>query len=135
MVLNVDGAPIVSWGAFRFMGAGTDPAASEGAAVFMRVLNGVIAPWAHLMPGRAYGMAGFVEGNVIGGIFRRRCPPVDINEGIDIPAFQQFISGDVVMGGVKAYVFGRNAKGIAAEIINGIEEVFAVMAARVSEFH
>ena len=80
-------------------------------------------------------MAGFIKSNVIGCTFRRLCAPVDINEGIDIPAFQQFISGDVVMCGVKAYVFGRNAKGIAAEIINGKEKVFAVMAARVSEFH
>ena len=80
-------------------------------------------------------MTRFIKSNVIWCTFRRLCAPVDINEGIDIPAFQQFISGDVVMGGVKAYVFGRNAKGIAAEIINGKEEVFAVMAARVSKFH
>ena len=53
VVLNVDGAPIIARGAFRFMRAGADTAASEGAAVFVRVLTGVIAPGAHLMPGRA----------------------------------------------------------------------------------
>lgn len=135
VVLYVDSAPIRAGGTFFCMWAGTDTAAFERAAVLVCVLNGIVAPRAHFVPGRAYGMPGFIKSNVIWCIFRRLCPPVDINEGIDIPAFQQFISGDVVMGGVKAYVFGGNAKGIAPEIINGIEEIFAVMAACVGEFH
>ena len=105
MVFYVDGAPIRAGGTFRFMRAGTDTAASERAAVFVCIFYGIIAPWAHFMPGRAYGMAGFIESNVIRGIFRRLCASVDIDEGIDIPVFQQLIGGDVVMCGVKADIF------------------------------
>ncbi len=74
----------------------------RGAAEFVRILYGIISPWAHFMPGRAYGVAGFIEGDAGRGIFRRFCPSVDINEGIDIPVFQQFIGREVVMCGVKA---------------------------------
>lgn len=101
----------------------------------MGIFDRVISPWAHFMPCPAKGMAFLVESDVIRGIFRRFCPPIDINEGIDIPVFQQPISWDVVMCGVKAYVFRRNAKGITPEIIYGIEEVFAVMAACAGELH
>uniref|UniRef100_N2A5G8 Uncharacterized protein n=1 Tax=Eubacterium plexicaudatum ASF492 TaxID=1235802 RepID=N2A5G8_9FIRM len=102
MVFHVDSAPVRAWGTCRFVRAGTDTSASEGAAVFARILYGIIPPWAHSMPGRAYGVAGFIEGDAGRGIFRRFCPSVDINEGIDIPVFQQFIGREVVMCGVKA---------------------------------
>ena len=105
MVFHVDSAPVRAWGTCRFVRAGTDTSASEGAAVFARILYGIIPPWAHFMPGRAYGVAGFIEGDAGRGIFRRFCPSVDINEGIDIPVFQQFIGWDVVMCGVKADIF------------------------------
>ena len=135
MVFHVDSPSVRAGGTFFCKGAGIYTSASERAAVFVRILYGIIPPWAHFMPGRADGMSGFIEGDVIRGIFRRLCPPVDINEGIDIPVFQQLIGREIVMCGVKADIFRRNAKGIASEIIYGIEEVFAVMAAGVSEFH
>ena len=107
----------------------------EGSSICAKPLWKHSPPLKHFMPGKADGMAGFIEGDVIWGIFRRFCPPVDINEGIDIPVFEQLIGEDVVICGVKADIFRWNAKGIAPEIIHGIEEVFAVMAACVSEFH
>jgi len=80
-------------------------------------------------------MSFFVESNVIGGIFGRFCPAIDVNQRIHIPVFQQFISGDVVMCGVQTDIFGGKTKSIASEIINCIEEVFAVMPAGTGEIH
>ena len=97
MVFHVDSTPVRAWGTCGFIRAGTDTSASEGAAVFVSILYGIIPPWAHFMPGRAYGVAGFIEGDSVRGISRRFCPSVDINEGIDIPVFQQFIGREVVM--------------------------------------
>ena len=135
MIFYVGSPPVTAGGAFRFIWAEADTPASEGTTVFVCIFDRVISPWAHFMPCPAKRVAFLVESNVIRGIFRRFCPTVDINEGIDIPVFQQLISRDVVMCGVKAYVFRRNAKGITPEIIYGIEEVFTVMAACASEFH
>ena len=73
--------------------------------VFVSILYEVVAPWAHFMPGRAEGIPGFIKGNVCGGIFRRFCPAIDVNQRIDIPAFQQFIGWDVVVSGIKADIF------------------------------
>lgn len=39
------------------------------------------------------------------------------------------------MCGVKADIFGEKTKNIASEIINGVEEVLAVMAACLGEIH
>ena len=63
MVFHVYRAPVRAWGTCRFICAGTDTPASEGAAVFVCILYGIIPPWAHFMPGRVYGMAGFIEGD------------------------------------------------------------------------
>ena len=105
MVFYIDRPSITAGGTFRFIWAGTDTSAFKRAAVLMRIFGRVISPRAHFMPCPAKGMASLVESDVIRGISRRFCPPVDINEGIDIPVFQQPISRDVVMCGVKAYIF------------------------------
>lgn len=135
IVFYINSAPIRAGGTFRFMRAGADTAASEWAAVFVRVLYGVIAPWAHFMPGGAEGVPGFIEGGTSRGIPRGFRPAIDVDESIDIPAFQQLIDWEAVMRGVKAYVFRGDAKGITPEIIYGIKEVPAVMAACVGKLH
>lgn len=45
VILYVDGAPIVSGGTFFCMGAGIYAPAFEWAAVFVRILYGIVAPW------------------------------------------------------------------------------------------
>ncbi len=134
-VLYVDGAPIAARGALGGMGALLDPAAFERAAVFMGIFARVISPWTHFVPRPAERMAFLVESDVIGAIFRRFCPAVDVNQCVHVPMFQQFISGDVVVCGIEADVFGGKAKGIASEIVNGIEEIFAVMPPGIGKFH
>ena len=64
VVLYIDGAPIVSGGTFSSMGAGIYASAFQRAAVFVCIFYGVIAPWAHFMPGRTDGMPGFVKRDV-----------------------------------------------------------------------
>ena len=66
VILYVDGAPVVSGGAFCGMGAGIYAAAFQRAAVFVRIFYGIIAPWTHFMPGRAEWMSGFVKSDVWG---------------------------------------------------------------------
>ncbi len=70
VILYVDGAPVVSGGTFFCKGAGIYAAAFQRAAVFVRILYGIIAPCAHFMPGRAEGMPGFVKSDVCRGAFR-----------------------------------------------------------------
>ena len=69
VILYVDGASIFSGGTFFCMGAGIYEPAFEWAAVFVRILYGIVAPWAHFMPGRTEGMPGFVESDVCRGVF------------------------------------------------------------------
>lgn len=106
IVLYVNGAAIAARGTSGSMRAFLNAATFQWAAVFMGVFDRVITPWAHLVSCPADRMAFFAESDVIRSIFRRRCPAVDINECIYVPAFQQFISRDVVMCGVKADIFG-----------------------------
>ncbi len=135
MVFYVNSASIVSRGAFRFMWAGINAPAPEGASVFMGILDRIISPWTHFMAGFAKWMAFLVEGDVIRGIVGRFCPAVDVNQRIHAPMFQQFISWDVVMCRVQADILWGRAGNIASEIINCIEEIFAVVATRAGEFH
>ncbi len=133
--LYIDGTPIAVRGALGGMRALLNPAAFERAAVFMGIFDRVIFPWVHFMPCPAERMAFLVESDVIGGVFRRFCPAVDVNQCVHVPMFQQFINGDVVVCGIEVDVFGGKAKGIASEIVNGIEEIFAVMALGIGKFH
>lgn len=50
----------------------------------------------------------FVESNTIRGIIRRFCAAIDIDKGIDIPAFQETVGCDVVMGGIKTDISGKS---------------------------
>lgn len=70
VILYVDGTPIVSRGTCFCMGTGIYAAAFERAAVFVSILYGIVAPWAHFMPGRTERMPGFVESDVCRGVFR-----------------------------------------------------------------
>lgn len=81
------------------------------------------------MPGPAQRMPFFIESNVIRCVFGGFCPPIDINESIDISMLQQFISREIVVGRVQADVFRSEATGMTAKIIHGIQEVQAVMTA------
>ncbi len=134
-VLYIDGTPIAAWGALGGMRTLLNPAAFERAAVFMGIFARVISPWTHFVPRPAERMAFLVESDVIGAVFRRFCPAVDVNQCVHVPMFQQFISRDVVVCGIEADVFGGKAKGIASEIVNGIEEIFAVMVPGTGKFH
>lgn len=117
------------------MRAFLNAATFQRAAVFMGIFNRIISPGAHFMPRFTKWMAFLAESDVIRGVFRRFCPAVDVNQRIHVPVFQQFISRDIVMCRVEADIFWRKAKNIAPEIINGIEEVLAVMAACAGELH
>lgn len=105
MVFDIDGTPVAAGGTFRFIRAGADAPAFKRAAVFVCIFHGIVSPGAHFMPFPAEGMPFLVKSDIIRGIFRRLCPPVDVNEGIDVPSFQKLISRDVVMRGVEADVF------------------------------
>ena len=72
----------------------------------MGIFSGIVPLWAHFVACPAKRMAVLVESDIIRGVIRGLCASVDVDEGIDIPAFQQFISRDVVMGGVQADIFG-----------------------------
>ena len=69
MFFYINSAAIAAGGTCFCMGAGIYASAFQWAAVFMGILYGVVAPWAHFMPGRAEGMPCFVKGNVCGGIW------------------------------------------------------------------
>ena len=89
MVLDIDCAPIASRRAGSDKRAGANTPAFQWAAVFMGILYGVIAPGDHLMSGPAERVPLSVESNIIRGIIRRLCAAIDIDKGIDIPAFQE----------------------------------------------
>ena len=135
VILYVDGAAIAAGGTCSGMGAGIYASTFQRAAVFMCILYGIITPWAHFMPGRTEGVPGFIKSDVCGGIFRRLCPAVDVNQRIDIPAFQQFIGWDVVMCGVKADIFRGQPAQMPSEVVNGIEKIFTVVAFSTGKLH
>ena len=133
MMFDVNRLAITAFGTFLFMRAGTNPAAFQRAAVFMGLFYWVVSPWAHFVPCPAQRMPLFIESNVIRCVFGRFCPSVDINESIDIPMLQQFISREIVVGRVQTDVFRSEAKRMPPKIIQGIQEVQAVMAAGLGE--
>lgn len=60
---------------------------------------------------------------------------IDIDKGIDIPAFQETVGCHVVMGGIKTDIPWEEPVSVTPEIINGIEEVPAVMPPCAGEVH
>ena len=68
IVLDIDSAAIASRGAGISKRAGGNASASEGTTVFVRILYGVVAPWAHFVPGRTEGLPFFIKSDVCGGI-------------------------------------------------------------------
>lgn len=88
IVLYVNSAAITAWGTLGSMRTFLNTVASQWAAVFMGVFDRVIPPWAHFVSRLADGMSFFTESDIIRSIFRRLCPAVDINDCIDVPAFQ-----------------------------------------------
>lgn len=69
VILYVNGAPVTSGGTFLLMRAGIHTPTFQGAAVFVCILYGIVAPWAHFLPGRAEGRACFIKSDVCGGIW------------------------------------------------------------------
>ena len=116
------------------MWAFPNAAAFKGAAVFASVFDRIVPPWAHFVSCLAEGMSLFIESDVIRCIFRRFSPAVDVDEGIYAPVFQQCVSGDVVMCGIKADIFCRKPKAVASKIVYGIEEIFTVVSSGISKF-
>ena len=135
VILNIYRTAIITRRTSPSVRAGVNAAAFIGAAVFMGILSGVIAPWTHFMSGFAQRMPGFVKSDVIRSIFRRFGTAVDVNQCIDIHMLKQFISGYIVMCGIKADIFGSKTISMTAKIIKGIQKVFAVMPAGLSKFH
>ena len=70
MVLDIDCAPIASWGAGSGKRAGVNMSAFQRTAEFMCILYGVITPGDHPMSGPGDRVSLFVESNVIRGIVR-----------------------------------------------------------------
>ena len=122
-ILYVDRAPIAARGAFGGARAFLNMAAFPGTSVFMSILDWIISPGAHFMPSLADRMSFLVESDILRGIFGGFCPAVDVNQRIDIPALQQFISRDVVMGRIEADIFWGKSEGIPSEIVNCVEEI------------
>ena len=107
LIFDVDGASICSGRAFFFMLARLYPAAFQRAPVFVGIFQRVVSPWAHFAAAFADGMPLLVKQDVIRSIFRRSGSAIYVNKGIDVPMVRQPVSGDVVMCGIKANVFGR----------------------------
>lgn len=76
----------------------------------MCILDRVIPLGAYFVSRLAEGMAVFIEGNIIRGVFGSFCPAIDVDESIDVPVFEQLVSGDVVMCGIKTDIFGERPK-------------------------
>lgn len=129
MVFYVDRASVTAGGTLSFIRTGRDAPTLERAAVFMCALYLVISPRVHFMPCPAERSAVFVERNV------RRCIFRCFGTSVDIPSFQQLISGDVVMGGIQADILREKPIGIAPEVIHGIEEVLTVVVFCTGKFH
>lgn len=127
-VLYVDSAPISARGAGFSIRAGVDASALKWAAVFVSILDGIVPPGNHLMPRPAERMPQFVKSNVRRCVFRRLCASIDINESIDIPVLQQLVGRKIVMSRIQTDIFRKKPIGTASESINGIKEIFAVMA-------
>lgn len=134
-ILYVDRAPIAARGAFGGVRAFLNTAAFPGTSVFMGIFNRVISPGAHFVPSPADRMSFLVESDILRGIFGGFFPAVDVDQRIHIPALQQFISRDVVMGRIEADIFWGNSEGIPSEIVNCVEEIFAVMAFGIRKLH
>jgi len=112
-VLYVDRASIAAWGTCGGMRTFLNASTFQRAAVFMGIFDRIITPWTHFLPCLAERMAFLIECDVVRGIFGRFCPTIDVDQGIHVPVFQQLISRDVVMCGVKADIFGGKTKNIA----------------------
>ena len=91
--------------------------------IYVHIYGG-IPPWAHFAACLAKQMAVFVESDVIQGVFRGLCPPADVDERIDIPAFQQLISRDIIMCGVQQTFFGEMPKALRPKLSMVYEKGF-----------
>ncbi len=87
-VLYINGAAITARGTFSGMRAFPNAATFQRAAVFMRIFDRIIPPWAHFVACFAKRMAFLVESDAIWGICGRFCPAVNVNQGIYVPVFQ-----------------------------------------------
>ena len=135
MVLDIDCAPIASRGAGVSKRAGGNAPAFQWAAVFMCILYGIIAPGDHRMSGPAERVPQSVENDVIRSAIRRLGAAIDIDEGVDAPAIQEAVGGQVVMGGIKTDIPWGKPISVTAKTINGIKEVLAVMPPCAGEVH
>ena len=87
----------------------------------MRIFYGAISPWAHFVACLTQRMAVLVESNVIRGVFRGLCPPVDIDERMDIPVFQQLVSITRVENNLK--ITGKKAGKAKLQVKTGGKEL------------
>ena len=112
-----------------------DTAASEGTSVLMCIFYGITAPGTHFMPGPAQGMSFLIKSNVIRGAGRRLRPAIDIDQGIDAPVFQQFISRNVIMCRIQTDIFRRQPAAVTAKTVYSIKKIFAVVASGIGKVH
>lgn len=95
----------------------------------------VISPRTHFMPCSAERMTLLVESDILRIVFGGCRPAVDIDQLVHITVLKQFISRNVVMGGIETDIFRGKAKTIPSEIVNCVEEIFAAMAFGIRKLH
>lgn len=96
--------------------------------------------WGHCPRGPSHGRPGredaqLVESDVIRSAAGRHCAAIDIDKCVDIPACQETVGRQVVMGEIKTDVPWEKPVSVTAEIINRIKEVLAVMPPRAGKVH
>lgn len=87
------------------------------------------------MPGSAQGMSVLIKSNVIRGTDRRLRPAIDIDQGIDAPVLQQYISRNVVMCRIQTDIFRRQPAAVTSKTVYSIKKIFTVMASGTGKVH
>lgn len=107
--------------------AGGNPADGKRAAPFDRMFAFVISPADHAVAGAAQRGTVCVDGDGIR--YGRRPAPVGIqvDKRSDPPALQEFISGIIVIGGIKTEVPYWNIRGMPPEFMQGNQRIDRVM--------
>ena len=88
----------------------------------------VVAIWNHASPLLADRSAVFVDFDGIRNRFRTSAIAVKINEGADVPGFEQCVGGKVVHGRIKAYVFNGESGHMLLQFMEGNQSIHGIVA-------
>lgn len=124
--LGVNG-PSISGAGTRAV-TGGDPADGKWAAPFGRMFAFVISPADHAVPSVAQRGTVCVNGNGIRYGSRPAPVGIQVDKRSDLPFLQEFISGIVVIGRIKAEVPNRNIRGMLPEFMQGNQCIDRIMA-------